>query len=120
MAVRCPDCGREHRYTAPAYPCACGAPVAPALNHRAAAIAVTHHTWDEDWVTVHCGTCGRADQWPQPELGCSCGTVLRVPVAGSLRPLGPGGTGGPAGASGRPGARGSAPTPSAPRSSRSR
>ena len=71
MAVRCPDCGREHRYTAPAYPCACGAPVAPALNHRAAAIAVTHHTWDEDWVTVHCGTCGRADQWPQPELGWS-------------------------------------------------
>ncbi|WNZ07755.1 hypothetical protein [Streptomyces sp. 11x1] len=92
MAMRCPDCGREHRYAAPAYPCACGAPVAPALDHRAAPTAVTHRTWDEDWVTVRCGNCGRADQWPHPELGCSCGTVLRVPVAGALRPLGPGDT----------------------------
>ncbi|MFF6779840.1 hypothetical protein [Streptomyces sp. NPDC012510] len=91
MAVRCPDCGHEHRYAAPAYPCACGAPVAPPLNSGAAPTPVTHRTWDEDWVTVRCGSCGRAEQWPHPELGCSCGTVLRVPVAGVSRPLGPGG-----------------------------
>lgn len=91
MAVRCPDCGREHQYAAPAYPCACGAPVAPPLDRRAAPTSVTHHTWDEDWVTVRCGDCGRADQWPHPELGCSCGTVLRVPVAGGVRPLRTGG-----------------------------
>ncbi|MDX3707696.1 hypothetical protein ACSCB1_10215 [Streptomyces europaeiscabiei] len=90
MAVRCPDCGREHQYAPPAYPCACGTPVAPPLNRRAAPTSVTHHTWDEDWVTVRCGGCGRADQWPHPELGCSCGTVLRVPVSGVLRPAGPG------------------------------
>jgi hypothetical protein len=74
-------------YAAPAYPCACGTPVAPSLNRRADPSAVTHRTWDEDWVTVHCGTCGREGQWPHPELGCACGTVLRVPVAGALRPL---------------------------------
>ncbi|MDX3644052.1 hypothetical protein [Streptomyces sp. MB09-02B] len=92
MAVRCPDCGREHQYAAPAYPCACGAPVAPALDHRAAPTSVTHRTWDEDWVAVRCGSCGRVDQWPHPELGCFCGTVLRVPVAGAPRSLGPGAT----------------------------
>lgn len=91
MAVRCPDCGRAHQYAAPAYPCACGTPVAPPLNHRAAPTSVTHRTWDEDWVTVRCGSCGRADQWPHPELGCSCGTVLRVPVAGASAPPGVGG-----------------------------
>lgn len=89
MAVRCPDCGREHLYAAPAYPCACGTPVAPSLNLGAAPTAVTHRTWDEDWVTVRCGSCGREDQWPHPELGCACGTVLRVPVAGALRTLRP-------------------------------
>ena len=89
MAVRCPDCGREHQYAPPAYPCACGTPVAPPLNRRAAPTSVTHHTWDEDWVTVRCGGCGRADQWPHPELGCSCGTVLRVPVSGALPARGP-------------------------------
>lgn len=88
MAVRCPDCGRDHLYAAPAYPCACGTPVAPPLDRRAPAVSVTHRTWDEDWVTVRCGSCGRADQWPHPELDCSCGTVLRVPVAGAPRPLG--------------------------------
>ncbi|WP_200307879.1 hypothetical protein [Streptomyces adelaidensis] len=89
MAVRCPDCGREHQYAAPVYPCPCGTPVAAPLNHRAAPTSVTHRTWDEDWVTVRCGGCGRADQWPHPELGCSCGTVLRVPVAGAVQPPGP-------------------------------
>ncbi len=91
MAVRCPECGREHQYAAPAYPCACGTPVAPPLNRRAAPVHVTHRTWDEDWVTVRCGSCGRADQWPHPELGCSCGTVLRVPVTAAAQPSGTGG-----------------------------
>ncbi len=86
MAVRCTECGREHEYAAPAYPCACGTPVAPPLNRRAAPTRVTHRTWEGDWVTVRCGSCGRADQWPHPELGCSCGTVLRVPVISAARP----------------------------------
>uniref|UniRef100_UPI0006E40813 hypothetical protein n=1 Tax=Streptomyces graminilatus TaxID=1464070 RepID=UPI0006E40813 len=81
MPVRCPACQREHVYEAPSYPCACGAPVSPPLDERAAPTAVTHHVWDEQWVTVRCTACGREDQWPRPELGCPCGTVLRVPVA---------------------------------------
>ena len=83
VPVRCPACRREHVYTAPAYPCACGAPVTPSLDDTAAPARVAHRAWDEDWVTVSCGSCGRRDQWPQPELGCPCGTVLRVPVAGT-------------------------------------
>ncbi|MET8243868.1 hypothetical protein ABZV31_05165 [Streptomyces sp. NPDC005202] len=83
VPVRCPACRREHVYTAPSYPCACGAPVAPLLDRRAAPTAVAHRSWDEDWITVRCGSCGRRDQWPRPELGCPCGTVLRVPVAGT-------------------------------------
>ncbi|MEU9184165.1 hypothetical protein AB0D14_06275 [Streptomyces sp. NPDC048484] len=80
VPVRCPACRREHVYAAPTYPCACGAPVAPVLDPRARPESVTHHTWDEGWVTITCVACGRADQWPRPELGCPCGTVLRVPV----------------------------------------
>jgi len=87
VPVRCPVCRREHLYAAPSYPCVCGAPLAPALNHLAAPVVVTHRTWDEDWVTVRCGDCGREDQWPYPELGCPCGAVLRIPVTGALRPL---------------------------------
>ncbi|MEV6590656.1 hypothetical protein [Streptomyces acidicola] len=86
VVVRCPDCRRDHRYAAPAYPCVCGAPVSPPLNRFAVPTVVTHRTWEEDWVSVRCGTCGRDEQWPHPELGCPCGTVLRVPVAGTLRP----------------------------------
>ncbi|MET7479752.1 hypothetical protein ABZT17_36065 [Streptomyces sp. NPDC005648] len=81
VRVRCPACRREHLYTAPSYPCACGAPVVPPLDHRATATAVTHAVWEEDWITVRCGACGRRGEWPHPELGCPCGTVLRVPVA---------------------------------------
>ncbi|MEV7140849.1 hypothetical protein [Streptomyces tauricus] len=84
VPVTCPACRREHVYAAPTYPCACGAPVTPALDSRAVPESVTHHTWDEGWVTIPCATCGRADQWPRPELGCPCGTVLRVPVAGTV------------------------------------
>ncbi|MGW0818697.1 hypothetical protein ACWD00_36800 [Streptomyces viridiviolaceus] len=87
IAVRCPACGRRHRYTAPSYPCACGAPVAPALDAHGAATAVTHRAWDEEWVGVRCAACGGESQWPRPELGCPCGTVLCVPVdrAGTAR-----------------------------------
>ncbi|MFJ5772892.1 hypothetical protein [Streptomyces sp. NPDC093094] len=81
VPVRCPVCRREHLYAAPSYPCACGAPVAPPLDRTAAAAAVTHRAWDEEWLTLRCAACGRRAQWPRPELGCPCGTVLRVAVA---------------------------------------
>ncbi|GGX31304.1 hypothetical protein [Streptomyces lomondensis] len=81
VPVRCPACRREHRYTAPAYPCVCGAPVAPPLDRHRAATPVAHRVWQDDWVTVRCASCGRRGEWPRPELGCPCGVVLRVPVA---------------------------------------
>ncbi|WP_435606995.1 hypothetical protein [Streptomyces ardesiacus] len=80
ISVCCTACGRRHRYTAPSYPCACGAPVAPELDPRASATAVTHRTWDEEWIGVRCAACGTESRWPRPELGCPCGTVLCVPV----------------------------------------
>lgn len=81
VPVRCPACRREHVYAAPSYPCVCGAPVTPELDRDAVPESLTHHTWDDDWITVRCTACGRQDQWPRPELGCPCGTVLRVPLA---------------------------------------
>ena len=81
VLVRCPVCRREHNYTAPVYPCGCGAPIALPLLSSAAAIQVRHRTWAGSWVSVGCPACGRVDEWPQPELGCGCGTTLRVPVA---------------------------------------
>ena len=83
VPVRCPACRREHVYTAPPYPCPCGAPVVPPLDHRAAPTAVAHRAWDEEWIGVRCASCGRRAQWPRPELGCPCGTVLRIAVAGT-------------------------------------
>ncbi|MEV0555975.1 hypothetical protein AB0I27_21310 [Streptomyces sp. NPDC050597] len=80
VPVRCPACRREHVYAAPSYPCVCGAPVAPVLDRGTLPEPVTHHTWDEGWVTIRCEACGRTDHWPRPELGCPCGVVLRVPV----------------------------------------
>ncbi|NEE21194.1 hypothetical protein G3M58_83890 [Streptomyces sp. SID7499] len=80
VPVRCPACRREHRYTAPAYPCACGAPVAPQLDRDGSATPVSHRVWQDDWVTVRCGSCGRRAEWPRPEVGCACGVVLRVAV----------------------------------------
>ncbi|MEU5750762.1 hypothetical protein [Streptomyces sp. NPDC047829] len=80
VPVCCTACGRRHRYTAPSYPCACGAPVAPALDPRGTATAVTHRVWDEEWIGVRCAACGTESRWPRPELGCPCGTVLCVPV----------------------------------------
>jgi hypothetical protein len=81
VTVRCPACRREHLYAAPAYPCACGTPVAPPLDPHGTATAVTHRAWEEEWIGVPCAGCGRTTDWPRPELGCPCGTVLRVPVA---------------------------------------
>ncbi|MFI6931099.1 hypothetical protein [Streptomyces sp. NPDC050287] len=82
VPVRCPACRRGHRYAAPSYPCVCGAPVSPPLDRRGKATAVTHTTWEEQWVTVHCSSCGHGAQWPHPELGCPCGTMLRIAVTG--------------------------------------
>ncbi|MEU6777100.1 hypothetical protein [Streptomyces sp. NPDC046759] len=81
VPVRCPACRREHVYTAPPYPCACGAPTAPRLDPAAEPAVAAHRAWDDEWIAVTCGVCGRPGQWPQPELGCPCGTVLRIPVA---------------------------------------
>jgi hypothetical protein len=81
VSVRCPACRREHVYTAPAYPCECGAPVAPPLDPAGTATPVTHRAWDDEWIGVRCTACDRAGEWPRPELGCPCGTVLLVPVA---------------------------------------
>ncbi|MFF4016421.1 hypothetical protein [Streptomyces sp. NPDC001843] len=89
VPVRCPACRREHVYTAPSYPCACGAPVSPPLARGATPVTVVHRAWDDDWVTVRCASCGRHDQWPHPELGCPCGTVLRLPVSGVPSATGP-------------------------------
>ncbi|NSC24530.1 hypothetical protein FM076_26610 [Streptomyces albus subsp. chlorinus] len=86
VLVRCPVCRREHSYTAPVYPCGCGAPVALPLLTSVAATQVRHRTWAGSWISVRCPACGRVDEWPQPELGCGCGTTLRVPVAHSSAP----------------------------------
>ncbi|MFI1504171.1 hypothetical protein [Streptomyces sp. NPDC020597] len=81
VPVRCPACRRQHHYTAPSYPCACGAPVTPAIDRRAAPDAVAHRSWDDEWIALRCPVCGRRDQWPHPELGCACGTVLRLALS---------------------------------------
>ncbi|MFJ2024760.1 hypothetical protein ACIODW_13275 [Streptomyces sp. NPDC087897] len=80
VPVRCPACGRDHTYSAPAYPCPCGEPTAPPLLRGAPAVRVTRRSWNDTWVTVRCASCAREDQWPRPELCCPCGTVLRIPV----------------------------------------
>ncbi|MFJ4521148.1 hypothetical protein ACIP4Y_09410 [Streptomyces sp. NPDC088810] len=82
VPVRCPLCRRAHLYTAPVYPCVCGAPTAPRLDPAAEPAVAAHRAWDDEWLTVPCAACGRPGHWPRPELGCPCGTVLRVPVAG--------------------------------------
>lgn len=86
VRVRCPACRREHVYSAPALPCACGAPVAPPLLRGVDAQPVSDRTWADDWVTLRCPMCGRHDRWPRPELGCDCGTVLRLPVHAEEHP----------------------------------
>ncbi|MCT9138894.1 hypothetical protein N4G67_07415, partial [Streptomyces violarus] len=76
VPVHCPACHREHRYTAPVYPCVCGSPVPLPVDRHSAATPVSHRVWQDDWVTVRCASCGRSGEWPRPELGCACGTVL--------------------------------------------
>ena len=80
VSVRCPACRREHVYTAPAYPCACGPPAAPRLDRVAAPVVAGHRSWADDWIGAACAVCGRLNHWPRPEVGCPCGTVLRIPV----------------------------------------
>ncbi|MGP2442551.1 hypothetical protein [Streptomyces sp. JW3] len=80
LTVRCPVCRRAHRYTAAAYPCACGTPVAPPLDPDGTVTEVRHRAWDEEWIGVRCASCGGMGQRPRPELGCPCGTVLSLPV----------------------------------------
>ncbi|WP_435841921.1 hypothetical protein [Streptomyces hirsutus] len=89
VSVRCPACRSEHRYTAPSYPCTCGAPVVPPLDPDAAPTPVVHRAWQEEWVTVRCGRCGWPGEWPRPEFGCPCGTMLRIPVTGPGTPPAP-------------------------------
>lgn len=91
VPVRCPSCRREHRFTAPSYPCACGAPVAPRLDRDGTVTPVAHRVWQDDWVTVRCESCGRHGEWPRPEVGCPCGVVLRVPVTEGRGAAGRGG-----------------------------
>jgi hypothetical protein len=102
ISVDCPACGRRHRYAAPTYACACGAPVAPPLLGGARPEPVVRRSWTDEWVVVRCRACGLDGHWPQPELDCPCGTMLRIPVEpdtsagpprrGSVGPSG-GGTG---------------------------
>ncbi|GAA2627568.1 hypothetical protein [Streptomyces axinellae] len=80
VQVRCPVCRREHRYTAPVYPCGCGAPVALPVMGSSTPVQVRHRTWAGSWVSARCPACGNVEEWPQPELSCDCGTVLRVPI----------------------------------------
>lgn len=101
VQVRCPECLRTQRYAAPAYPCACGTPIAPPLIPDATAEPVTHRNGADEWVTVLCAVCDRTSDWPHPELGCACGAVLRLavrPVTGEGLPgPRPGAGGGSAG-----------------------
>ncbi|MFB7498307.1 hypothetical protein ACFC09_27095 [Streptomyces sp. NPDC056161] len=80
--MRCPACRREHVHSAPAHPCACGLPIAPAPDPGAEPTVIAHPARDDHWATVHCPACGRRDDRPHPEPGRPCGTALRVPVAG--------------------------------------
>ncbi len=82
VQVHCPACGRERRYTAPRFPCACGTPLAPTVLPGARPQLVRHPSWEESWVRLRCPDCGRADHWPQPEFDCPCGVLVRLPVAG--------------------------------------
>ncbi|OEJ24381.1 hypothetical protein AR457_07385 [Streptomyces agglomeratus] len=111
VPVRCPACRRQHSFTPPVFPCACGEPLAPPLLRGAAPERITHRTWTDAWVTVRCGSCGRQDQWPQPELGCACGAVLRIPVRPVPRSAPPAPT---AGAPGSATATGRTPAPGRP------
>ncbi|ARZ67101.1 hypothetical protein M1P56_23810 [Streptomyces sp. HU2014] len=80
VPVHCPTCRREHSFTPPTFPCACGAPLTLPVLPDATPELLAHRTWRDSWVAVRCPSCDRQDQWPRPEFGCSCGTVVRLPV----------------------------------------
>ncbi|MBO0655688.1 hypothetical protein J1792_23780 [Streptomyces triculaminicus] len=80
VPVHCPTCHREHSFTPPTFPCACGAPLTVPVLPEAEAELLAHRTWRDSWVAVRCPSCDRQGQWPRPEFGCSCGTVVRLPV----------------------------------------
>ncbi|KNB53424.1 hypothetical protein [Streptomyces caatingaensis] len=80
VPVPCPTCGREHPFTPPTYPCACGAPLTLPVAPGAAPQLLGHRSWQESWVAVRCPGCGRQGQWPRPEFDCVCGAVLQLPV----------------------------------------
>ncbi|NGN63506.1 hypothetical protein G5C51_06255 [Streptomyces sp. A7024] len=80
VPVRCPVCRREHSFTPPTFPCACGAPLTLPLLHGGMPVELKHRTWQDSWVSVRCPSCSRQDEWPQPEVACGCGAVIRVPV----------------------------------------
>ncbi|MQY14131.1 hypothetical protein SRB5_42930 [Streptomyces sp. RB5] len=87
VPVRCPVCRREHSFTPPTFPCACGAPLTLPLLRGGMPVELRHRTWSDSWVSVRCPSCSRQDDWPQPELTCACGTVIRMPVASAARAL---------------------------------
>jgi hypothetical protein len=80
VSVRCPACRREHAYSAPTFPCACGTPLTLPLLRGGVAVQVRHRSWDDSWVSMRCPDCARKDEWPQPEFGCPCGATIRAPV----------------------------------------
>ncbi|MFF4406133.1 hypothetical protein ACFY2W_09280 [Streptomyces sp. NPDC001262] len=80
VPVHCPTCHREHSFTPPTFPCACGAPLTLPVLPDAAPELLGHRTWRDSWVSVRCTACDREGQWPRPEFGCSCGAVMRLPV----------------------------------------
>jgi hypothetical protein len=80
VPVRCPACRREHAYSAPTFPCACGTPLTLPLLHGGVPMRVRHRSWEDSWVAMRCPDCERSDEWPQPEFDCPCGATIRVPV----------------------------------------
>ncbi len=80
VPVRCPSCRREHAFTPPTYPCACGAPLTVPVLRGGVPVQLRQRTWRDSWVRLRCPSCGRGDDWPRPELGCPCGTVMHLPV----------------------------------------
>lgn len=80
VPVHCPTCRREHSFTPPTFPCACGAPLTLPVLPGATPELLAQRTWRDSWVAVRCPACDRQDQWPRPEFGCSCGTVVRLPL----------------------------------------
>lgn len=80
VPVHCPTCRREHSFTPPTFPCACGAPLTLPVLPDAEPELMAQRTWRDSWVAVRCPACDRQGQWPRPEFGCSCGAVVRLPV----------------------------------------